>query len=119
MKEWSNPWNPFNSAKVLLWKEHLEACAKEDYLPPVTVDLDPSNKCMFDCPHCNAYDMMNHSNKLMSGDHMLKLVDFLVLEVFHLVLVGGAAFQPGDGSVARQYQVKFCMLRHGALHEQD
>ena len=78
MKEWSNPWNPFNSAKVLLWKEHLEACAKEDYLPPVTVDLDPSNKCMFDCPHCNAYDMMNHSNKLMSGDHMLKLVDFLV-----------------------------------------
>ncbi len=78
MKEWSNPWNPFNSAKVLLWKEHLEACAKEEYLPPVTVDIDPSNKCMFDCKFCNAYDMMSRSNKLMSGQHMLKLVDFLV-----------------------------------------
>jgi MoaA/NifB/PqqE/SkfB family radical SAM enzyme len=77
MKEWSNPWNPFNSAKVLLWKEHLDACAKEEYLPPVTVDIDPSNKCMFDCPHCNAYDMMQHSSENMSGDHMLKLVRFL------------------------------------------
>ena len=54
MKEWTNPWNPFNSAKVLLWKEHLEGCAKENYLPPVTVDIDPANRCMFDCPHCNA-----------------------------------------------------------------
>ena len=78
MKEWSSPWNPFNSAKVLLWKEHLEACAKEEYLPPVSVDLDPSNKCMFDCPHCNAYDMMQYSNKVMSGEHMVRIVKFLV-----------------------------------------
>ncbi|MHA1966573.1 MAG: radical SAM protein [Candidatus Hodarchaeales archaeon] len=77
MKEWSNPWNPFNSAKVLLWKEHLDACAKEDYLPPVTIDLDPANRCMFDCPHCNAYDMITHSGKVMSGKHMIKLIDFL------------------------------------------
>ena len=77
MKEWSNPWNPFNSAKVLLWKEHLEACAKEDYLPPVTVDIDPANICMFDCPHCNAYDVITHSGKVMSEVHMVKLVDFL------------------------------------------
>lgn len=77
MKEWNSAWNPFNSAKVLLWRQHLEACAKEDYLPPVTVDLDPSNKCMFDCPHCNAYDMIQKSGKVMSEAHMIKLIDFL------------------------------------------
>ncbi len=77
MKEWSNPWNPFNSAKVLLWREHLEACAKEDYLPPVTVDIDPSNRCMFQCPHCNAWKMINDSGADMSEEHMIKLVDFL------------------------------------------
>ena len=77
MKEWSNQWNPFNSAKVLLWREHLEACAKEDYLPPITVDIDPANKCMFDCPHCNAYDMISKDGAIMSEEHMIKLVDFL------------------------------------------
>ena len=76
MKEWSSPWNPFNSAKVLLWKSHLEACAKDDYLPPVTVDIDPANRCMYDCPHCNAYDMIQ-AGSVMTGEHMVKLVDFL------------------------------------------
>lgn len=77
MREWSNPWNPFNSAKVLLWKEHLRACSNDIYLPPISVDLDPSNNCMYDCPHCNAYDMIRNSGKIMSEDHMIKLIDFL------------------------------------------
>ena len=77
MKEWSNQWNPFNSAKVLLWKDHLVGCAIENYLPPVTVDIDPSNRCNFDCPHCNAYDMIKSSGRDMPGKHMIKLVDFL------------------------------------------
>jgi MoaA/NifB/PqqE/SkfB family radical SAM enzyme len=77
MREWLSPWNPFNSAKVLLWRQHLEGCAKEDYLPPVTVDLDPSNRCNYDCKFCNAYDMISNSGKDMPEDHMLKLADFL------------------------------------------
>jgi len=76
MKEWTNPWNPFNSAKVLLWRGHLEACSKEYYLPPISVDIDPANRCMYDCPHCNAYEMIK-SNQVMSGEHMVNLVDFL------------------------------------------
>lgn len=76
MKEWSSPWNPFNSAKVLLWRAHLEACANENFIPPIHVDIDPANRCMYDCPHCNAYDMIK-SGGVMSGEHMVKLVDFL------------------------------------------
>lgn len=77
MKEWTNPWNPFNSSKVLLWKKHLEACAKEDYLIPITVDIDPSNRCNYRCQHCNAYDIITNSHQDMPADHMLKLADFL------------------------------------------
>ena len=76
-KEWSNPWNPFNSAKVLLWREHLQACADEEYLPPVTVDIDPSNKCWAACSHCNAWEMIHKGGGDMPGDHMIKLIDFL------------------------------------------
>lgn len=79
MKEWSSPYNPFNSMKVLLWKQHLEGCATGTYLPPVTVDIDPSNRCNFDCCWCNAFDMMNCNAKTrdMSGRHMKRLAYFL------------------------------------------
>lgn len=79
MKEWNDVLNPFNSMKVLMWREHLEGCAKDDYLPPVTVDIDPSNRCNYDCIWCNAYDMMCHNkdNTDMSEDHMIKIADML------------------------------------------
>lgn len=79
MKEWNNQLNPFNSMKVLMWREQLEGCAKDNYLPPVTVDIDPSNRCNYDCIWCNAYDMMckNKDHTDMSEEHMLKIADML------------------------------------------
>jgi len=79
MREWSNPFNPFNSMKVLLWKEHLEACARGQYLPPVTVDIDPVNACNLDCVYCNAFDAMNaHSEmKCLPEGHLLRIADFM------------------------------------------
>ena len=74
MREWLNPWNPFNSAKVLLWREHLEACAREDYLPPVSIDIDPANACNYQCKFCNAQDVMG--GDVMTEKHMLDLADF-------------------------------------------
>lgn len=76
MKEWSNMCNPFNSAKVLLWREHLEACAAGDFLPPVTVSTDPSNRCNFNCIWCNAYEQMQISGADIPKDHLLRLADF-------------------------------------------
>jgi len=77
MSEWTNQWNPFNSAKILLWRQHLEHCAIDDYLPPIVVNIDPSNRCMYDCPHCNAFDMISGKGNNMSEEHMIKLIDFL------------------------------------------
>ncbi len=76
MREWTNQWNPFNSAKVLLHREQFEACAEQNFLPPVTVATDPSNKCNFNCIWCNAFEIMQKDQINLSGDHLIKLADF-------------------------------------------
>ena len=72
------PYHPFNSMKVLLWRQHLEACAKDHYLTPITVDVDPSSKCNFKCIWCNARDIIckDESMKNLPEEHLIKLADF-------------------------------------------
>ena len=77
MKEWNDPYNPFNSWKILCWREWFENCIKDNYLPPVSVDTDPSYRCNYNCPFCNAYTAMEHvESKDMPPKHLLKLADF-------------------------------------------
>ncbi len=75
-KEWSSNFNPFNSMKILLWSDWLEKFAREEYPPPPSVDIDPSNRCDYSCVFCNAYDMMQESHADLSENHLLKLSDF-------------------------------------------
>lgn len=77
MKEWNNPWNPFNSMKILLHRSHLEACAQENYLTPISVNIDPTNKCNFKCCFCNSFDTVKDGKDELSEEHMIKLADFL------------------------------------------
>lgn len=77
MKEWSNPYNAFNSIKILLWRQHLEACAKGNYLTPVMIDLDPSGKCNFNCPHCNASNIIDNDRQDLPKEHWINLIDYL------------------------------------------
>ncbi len=77
MREWNSPWNPFNSAKVLIWREWLEACITGDYLPPVTVDIDLSRHCNFACPFCNAYNIINNKLPNLPIKHWLEVSDFI------------------------------------------
>jgi MoaA/NifB/PqqE/SkfB family radical SAM enzyme len=76
MKEWNNPYNSFNSMKVLLWREQLQAIADQDFMPPVIVDTDPSNRCNYNCIWCNAYEYMEGSKFDISPDHLRRLADF-------------------------------------------
>jgi len=77
IKEWSNSWNPFNSAKALMWREWFEGFAKEDFLPPVTVDTDPSSKCNYSCLWCNADTIIKQKGqKEISRDQLFRLSDF-------------------------------------------
>ena len=76
-KEWASNWNPFNSSKILLHKDRLEACAKGDFLTPVMADIDPSGRCQMQCPHCNAYNIIDNKRKDLPEEHWLHLADFL------------------------------------------
>ncbi|MBU0768211.1 MAG: radical SAM protein [Proteobacteria bacterium] len=76
MREWTNPYNAFNSMKVLMWREHFEGIVKGEFLPPVTVDTDPTNRCNYKCLWCNAFDYMKGEKHTMSEAHLIKLADF-------------------------------------------
>lgn len=102
MKEWSNQWNPFNSAKVLLWRKHFEGCAALNFLPPVTVATDPSNKCNFDCIWCNAFEIMQKDQVNLPEDHLLRLADFYAeWGVKSTCIAGGGEpfMNPGTGKM--------------------
>jgi MoaA/NifB/PqqE/SkfB family radical SAM enzyme len=76
MLEWQNPYNPFNSYKALIWREWFEGMARLDFLPPISTDTDPSNRCNYNCPWCNAFEYMKGKKNDIPSDHLLKLADF-------------------------------------------
>jgi sulfatase maturation enzyme AslB (radical SAM superfamily) len=76
-KEWDSPYNPFNSLKVLLWRSHLDAIARGEFLPPVSADIDPSNLCNLDCSWCIQARYRKSNEGLVSGELLLKLARFL------------------------------------------
>lgn len=76
MIDWSDKYNPFNSDKVLIWREWLEGCAKQDFCPPVTIYVDPSGQCSLNCIWCNSADYNNQNNCQIPKDHLLRIADF-------------------------------------------
>lgn len=77
MQEWASIANPFNSAKILYYPEHLKGCATYNYLPPIDVAIDPTNKCQENCIWCNAYDVRNELASELPEDHLVKMGKFL------------------------------------------
>jgi len=75
-KEWSSPYNEFNSIKILHFKEHLQSIVSGNFLPPITVDVDPANLCNFNCIWCNAKGFRSKHSSVMPRGHLLKLADF-------------------------------------------
>ena len=73
---WDSPFNPFNSMKVMLWRQHLEGMATGKLLPPVTVDFDPSNRCNSGCVWCNSLMFRQKNPESMSTEHMIELAKF-------------------------------------------
>jgi len=76
MKEWNNPYNSFNSWKVLLWREQLQAIVDQNFMPPVIADTDPANRCNYNCIWCNAYDCIKEKQQDISEEHLIRLSDF-------------------------------------------
>lgn len=88
--EWTNKakYNSFNSYKGLTYYENYKAIVKwlegkGNLPPPVECSLDTSHLCNFLCAHCNSQWFLRNNTiipvdrKLMSREHLLRLIDFL------------------------------------------
>jgi len=77
-KEWSNEYNPFNTWKILFSINELRAIVDGNFMPPVAVDIDPSNACQQHCTYCNSYEYRKRTGfQTMPKGHLLKIADFM------------------------------------------
>jgi MoaA/NifB/PqqE/SkfB family radical SAM enzyme len=76
MKEWSDQYNPFNSIKALMWREQLEGCAKRDFLPPVTIYVDPTGRCSLNCVWCHSAEYNESHNTIIPKDNLFAIAKF-------------------------------------------
>ncbi|KKK55943.1 hypothetical protein LCGC14_3069500, partial [marine sediment metagenome] len=51
-KEWSSPYNPFNSWKALTHTDKFQAILDGEPSSPIVVNLDLTNICNYDCGFC-------------------------------------------------------------------
>jgi MoaA/NifB/PqqE/SkfB family radical SAM enzyme len=77
MKEWTDQFNPFNSMKMFFHADRLKGCAEDNYRIPLTVNIDPTNKCNFNCCFCCSDYIVKNSQETMTHEHMIEIADFL------------------------------------------
>ncbi|MCE1245511.1 MAG: radical SAM protein [Firmicutes bacterium] len=81
MKEWSDPFNSFNSMKGLLYRKWMEAIVEGRFLPPVEASIDPVFNCNLDCVWCNSHGILKtnqYETRKISGEHLFNLCRFLI-----------------------------------------
>lgn len=88
-EEWKSPYNPFNSMKALLWREHIEKILANEFLPPVSADIDPSNVCNLNCTWCISNKYIKENPLMVSEENLIKLARFLGKWRVKGVCVGG------------------------------
>lgn len=76
MDIWENIYNPFNSEKIIIWKEQIKGILDGKYLPPVSVTIDPTEKCNFNCIWCQ-FKKYRHYSLDAPYNKLLELVKFL------------------------------------------
>jgi len=63
--------HPFNSSKILMHADRMEAIINEQYLPPIVMNLDVTGKCQYHCDHCH------HRRKQVQDKHLSDLPERL------------------------------------------
>jgi len=115
-KEWSSPYNEFNSLKIICYKEQLEAIIRGEFMPPITVDSDPTNKCNFNCIWCNSKGFRQKSPSCLPVEHLLKLADFYKeWGVKSTCVSGGGEPMANQGFAAFLYRLKNNNVKSGII----
>ncbi len=79
-REWTEPFNSFNSWKGLLYREHYQAILEGRLLPPIEAAIDPTYSCNVDCVWCNSRRVLRQpgvAGQGLQADHLVRLVSFL------------------------------------------
>lgn len=106
IEEWQSPYNPFNPIKILLWRQHLDGCARGDYLPPISLNLYLTNVCSHNCWHCLNWGWRQKSPASMPPGHALKLADFSREWGIKSVCIGGGESTLHDELAPVLYRLK-------------
>jgi len=111
-----NPYHPFNSFKVLLWRKQLEGMVTGKLLPPVTVDFDPTNICNSNCIWCNSASFRKKHPESMTTEHMLDLSDFFKKwGIRSQCYAGGGEPMMHDGTAEYLYRSKKNGIKTGVI----
>lgn len=125
MIEWTEKYNPFNSDKVLMWRENLEGCAKRDFLPPITICLDPTAKCTLNCIWCHSAEYNEQNNTIIPTDHLFRIADFAKkwgVKSIHVFGGGEPLMHPGLCSFleyAKSLGLETGLITNGILLDED
>ncbi len=80
LKEWTYKWNPFNSDKLLAHIYRWREIKRNNPIPlPVTISIDPINRCDLKCSWCNA-DFILKKNQGKLDSNTLKELPFFLAE---------------------------------------
>lgn len=113
IEEWVSPYNSFNPIKILLWRQHLEGCAKGDYLPPISANLYLSNLCNHNCWHCINWGWRQKSPASIPKGHTFKLIDFFKEWRIKSVCIGGGESTLHDELAPILYRLKESNIQIG------
>lgn len=82
--------DPFNSLKVLCWRDKIEEILEGKIPTPVSVELDPSNLCTQSCEWCMFKDFKAQHMVSLSKEVMFSLIkDLGEMEVKAITFTGG------------------------------
>jgi len=60
--------------KILYYIDQVEKVQRGEFVPPITCEIDPSNKCPLDCSFCMFKKYINASNATLDYDIYLRLI---------------------------------------------
>lgn len=75
--EWKNQFNPFNSLKVLCWRDRFEEIVNGNIPMPVSVTVDATNICNLNCRFCHYAQFRREKRESISDNDLKWLSDML------------------------------------------
>lgn len=112
---------PFNSMKSLMYADHYEAILKKDFLPPITVEIDPTFKCNQSCIWCIVQRYFKDETVFLPTPVMRKLIrDLAEHGTKGILFVGGGEPLmhediPGACRYVRENGMECSMVTNGSL----